>query len=72
MTADHSDLMRDYFVITKRYGRSRKLSTWEIQRRSKPLGVKFCGDSYSSEQAAKLAGEKALRQFLGDLRQDKE
>ena len=38
--------------------------TWEIQRRPKPLGVRLYEDGFKSPFAAKLAGEKALRQFL--------
>jgi hypothetical protein len=40
---------------------------WEIRRRSKPLGVRLYGDGFKSEAAAKLAGEKALREFLDGL-----
>jgi hypothetical protein len=42
---------------------------WEIQRRSPPLGVRLYGDGFKSESAAKLAGEKALREFLDGLAQ---
>ena len=48
----------DYFVVTKRRRRLREWS-WEIQRRSKPLGIRLNGDGFKSEFAAKLAGEKA-------------
>jgi hypothetical protein len=40
---------------------------WEIQRRSKPLGVRLYGDGFKSEFAAKLAGEKALSELLDRL-----
>src|SRR5262249_825044 len=59
----------DYFVVTKRRRRLREWS-WEIQRRSKPLGVKLNGDGFKSEFAAKLAGEKALRKLLDGLAQE--
>ena len=59
----------DYFVTTKRRRRLREWS-WEIHRRSKPLGVKLYGDGFKSEPAAKLPGEKALRRLLDDLAQE--
>jgi hypothetical protein len=62
-------LSDNYFVATKRRGRPRQWA-WEIQRRSKPLGVRLNGDGFKSEFAAKLAGEKALREFLDALAQE--
>jgi len=56
-------------VAVKRRRRLREWS-WEIQRRSKPLGVRLDGDGFKSEFAAKLAGEKALRDFLDGLAQE--
>ena len=35
-----------------------------------PLGVRLDGDGFKSEFAAKLAGEKALRDFLDGLAQE--
>ena len=40
---------------------------WDIERRSKPLGVLVYGEGFPSEFAAKLAGEKALRELLDGL-----
>jgi hypothetical protein len=64
----------DFSLTTKRYKRPRTLYrrakllwAWEILRRSKPLGVRLYGDGFKSEQAAKLAGEKALRELLERL-----
>jgi hypothetical protein len=62
-------LAEDFFVAVKRRRRLREWS-WEIQRRSKPLGVRLDGDGFKSEFAAKLAGEKALRDFLDGLAQE--
>jgi len=61
----------DFFVITKRvrHRAFQTLWTWEIRRRSKPLGVTFDGREYMTPQEARLAGEKALSEFLNDLRQ---
>jgi hypothetical protein len=57
---------RDYFVVTKCHGQP-PAWMWEIQRRSRPLGVKIYGDGFGSEAVAKVLGEKALRQFLEGL-----
>ena len=62
-------LAGDFFVAVKRRRRLREWS-WEIQRRSKPLGVRLDGDGFKSEFAAKLAGEKALRDLLDGLAQE--
>ena len=60
----------DYFVVTKRGGRPGAWA-WEIQRRSKPIGVRLNGDGFESEFAAKLAVEEALRELLYGLGQEK-
>ena len=56
----------DYFVIIKRFGhpRARTSWTWEIRNRSEPFGIKCRGDKHASPQAAKAAGETALKQLL--------
>jgi hypothetical protein len=61
-----AERLNDYFVIIKRCGhRSRRTHwTWEIQRRSKPLGIKYNGGDFATPQDAKLAGERALIEFL--------
>ena len=63
LSPDHSD---DYFVTTRGEGRP-PLWTWEIQRRSRPLGVRLSGGGFKSEFAAKLAGEKALSELRAGL-----
>jgi hypothetical protein len=57
----------DYFVIVTRRGR---LWSWEVLRRSKPLGVRFRGDEFATSSAAKDAGQKALKEFLDGLARD--
>jgi hypothetical protein len=57
----------DYFVITYRRGEHPDLWSWEILRKSKPLGIKMTGDGFQSEMAAKSAGKRALQDFLSDL-----
>ena len=54
----------DYVVVVRRRRRS---WLWEIQRRSKPLGVQFYGDDFNTPAAAKRAGETALKAFLDAL-----
>ena len=56
----------DYFVIIKRSGfpRARTSWTWEIRYRSEPFGIKCRGDKHVSPQAAKAAGETALKELL--------
>jgi flavin reductase (DIM6/NTAB) family NADH-FMN oxidoreductase RutF len=41
--------------------------SWEICRKSSPLGVKMTGDGFQSEMAAQFAGKRALADFLSDL-----
>jgi hypothetical protein len=60
----------DYFMVTKRRRRLEEWS-WEIQRRSTPIGVRLHANGFKSELAAKLAGEKALRELLDGLAQEK-
>ena len=56
----------DYFVIIKRSGPpwARTSWTWEIRYRSEPFGIKCRGDKHASPQAAKAAGEMALKKIL--------
>jgi Protein of unknown function (DUF3622) len=58
---------KDYFVITYRRGENPDLWSWEILRKSKPLGIKMTGEGFHSETAAKSAGKQALQDFLSDL-----
>ncbi len=39
----------------------------EILRRSQPLGVRLTGGDFESEKAARLAGERALRELLDGI-----
>jgi hypothetical protein len=57
----------DYYVFTSRRGTYPDRWSWEIRRKSKPLGVKMTGDGYQSEMAAQFAGKRALEDFLSDL-----
>ena len=59
--------INDYYVVTSRRGGYPDRWSWEILRKSKPLGIKITGDGYQSDSAAQFAGKKALADFLSDL-----
>jgi hypothetical protein len=60
-------IIQDYYVITARRGEQPDRWSWEIRRKSKPLGVKMTGDGFRSDSAAQIAGKQALEDFLSDL-----
>jgi Protein of unknown function (DUF3622) len=60
----HSD---DYYVVTSRRGEYPDRWSWEILRKSKPLGIKMTGDGFQSEMAAQFAGKRTLADFPSDL-----
>jgi hypothetical protein len=57
----------DYYVTTSRHGQQPERWSWEILRKTKPLGIKMSGDGYQSDTAAQFAGRQALADFLSDL-----
>ena len=57
----------DYYLITSRRGEYPDRWSWEICRKSSPLGIKMTGDGFQSEMAAEFAGKRALADFLFDL-----
>jgi hypothetical protein len=57
----------DYYVVTFRRSERPERWSWEIQRKSKPLGIKMTGDGFQSDMAAHFAGRQALANFLLDL-----
>ena len=57
----------DYYVITSRAGERPERWSWEIRRKSQPLGIKMTGDGFQSEMAAQFAGKRALAEFLADV-----
>jgi hypothetical protein len=57
----------DYYVVTSRRGEYPDRWSWEIRRKSKPLGIKMAGDGFQSEMAAQFAGKRGLADFLSDL-----
>ena len=59
--------INDYYVVTSRRGQNPDRWSWEIHRKSKPLGIKMTGDGLQSEVAAQFAGKQALSEFLAEL-----
>jgi hypothetical protein len=57
----------EYYVITSRRGEYPERWSWEIRRRSTPLGVKLTADGFQSDAAARFAGKRALDEFLSEL-----
>ena len=57
----HND---EYYVVTSKRGEHPDRWSWEIRRRSKPLGIKMTGGGYQSDTAAQFAGKQALTDFL--------
>jgi len=58
--------LSEYFVSITSAGRPPEWR-WEIKRQSKPLGIKLYANGFKSENAPKLAGEKALRELLDGI-----
>jgi uncharacterized protein DUF3622 len=57
----------DYYVVTYRGVGQPDRWSWEIRRKSIPLGIKMTVDGFQSETAAQFAGKQALADFLSDL-----
>ena len=55
----------DYYVITSRRAERPDRWSWEMRRKSTPLGITV--DGFQSETAAQFAGKSALADFLSDL-----
>ena len=58
---------KDYDVVTSQTGEQPPRWSWEVRRKSTPLGIKMTGDGYQSDMAAQFAGKRALEDFLADL-----
>jgi hypothetical protein len=62
----------DYHVTTTRTGQNPERWSWEIQRKSLPLGIKMGGSGYPTNTAAQVAGAEALADFLSDLSKEEQ
>jgi hypothetical protein len=58
--------LNEYFVSISSCGKPPEWR-WEIKGRPKPLGIKLYANGFKSENAAKLAGEKALSELLDGI-----
>jgi hypothetical protein len=47
-------------------------ASWDMRRKSKPLGIKMTGDGFQSDGAAQFAGKQALADFLSDLAKEED
>jgi hypothetical protein len=61
------NLAADYFVAV---GGRKSSWSWQIHRKSQPLGVNIVGGPFGTESTTRLAGEKALHDFLERLTQE--
>jgi len=57
----------DYYIVTIDTGIRPHPWSWELRRRSKPMGVRVGASGYQSQAAAEYAGTAALDRFLDDL-----
>jgi hypothetical protein len=62
-----TDPIGDYYIVTSRSGENPIRWSWEIHRKSKPLGIKMTGRGFQSDAAAQFAVKQALADFLADL-----
>jgi hypothetical protein len=63
------NLLSEYFVSISSAGKPPEWR-WEIKRRPKLLGIKLYASGFKSENVAKLAGEKALKELLDGIAQE--
>jgi hypothetical protein len=63
--------INDYYVITSRRGQNPDRWSWEIRRKSKPLGIKMTGDDYSPRWPRNLLASKRWRNFWPSCRKKK-
>jgi hypothetical protein len=61
----------DYYVVVANGGGAAGWR-WEIQRRSRPLGVRLYGTGFVSQAGARLAGDIALKALLVEMAKDSE
>jgi hypothetical protein len=58
---------RNYFVAVTQEGGGPDCFGWELRHRKAPMGVKVRVHGFLSPEAAKVAGETALAEFLEGL-----
>src|ERR1019366_7477829 len=65
MAIDRAELAGDYSLVITKLDRLKGPWGWEIRRKSNQLGIKNYDNNFKTESAARVAGEKALKEFLG-------
>jgi hypothetical protein len=60
-----------YLMVARRNVTYPPSFRWQIMRRGEPMGVRIEGDGFPSYQAARLAGDRALADFLEQLALEK-
>jgi hypothetical protein len=63
---DRRDI-RVIVIFSSRRGEHPERWSWEIRRKSKPLGIKLSEDGFQSDSAAQFAGKRALEDFMSEL-----
>jgi hypothetical protein len=61
----------DYYIVVTNGGGSAGWK-WEIQRRSKPLGIRLYATGFVSQAGAKVAGQIALKALLVEMSREGE
>jgi hypothetical protein len=59
-----------YYVLATRMATYPPSWRWRIVRRGKPMGVRIEGGGFTTYEAARLAGSRALADFLGQLERE--
>ena len=62
---------RGYYILVARQVAYPPAWRWRIMQRGKPMGVRIEGDGFPSYDAARLAGNLALVDFLEQLEREK-
>jgi hypothetical protein len=60
-----------YYVLATRMATFPPSWRWRIVRRGKPMGVRIEGGGFTTYEAARLAGRRALADFLDQLELEK-
>jgi hypothetical protein len=60
----------DYFLFIAEDRSKPNRWSWEIRRKSKPMGAKVSATGFQSRQAAEFSGKRALSEFLIELSQE--
>jgi hypothetical protein len=63
---------RAYYLLATRMVTYPPSWRWRIVRRGKPMGVRIEGGGFTSYEAARLAGSRALADFLDQLERERQ